>query len=154
MSGRKPRLLIIGSQGFLGGYAVEEAKCVFDVIECGRNFTGDHGAQMDITEEQSVKAGFERAAPEFVLLLSAISDIDRCQEFPDAAKAVNWRGAEHVAEACARRNARLLFASSAAVFDGKRHGYIEEDPVNPVSVYGETKAMAEKSVLAIVPASI
>ena len=154
MSGRKPRLLIIGSQGFLGGYAVEEAKCVFDVIECGRNFTGDHGAQMDITEERSVKIGFERAAPEFVLLLSAISDIDRCQEFPDAAKAVNWRGAEHVAEACARRNARLLFASSAAVFDGKRHGYIEEDPVNPLNVYGETKVMAEKSVLALVPASI
>lgn len=154
MSGRKPRLLIIGSQGFLGGYAVEEAKCIFEVIECGRNFIGDSGVRIDITDEHSVNAGFERAAPEFVLLLSAISDIDRCQEFPDEAKAVNWRGAEHVAEACARSNARLLFASSAAVFDGERHGYSEEDPVNPLNVYGETKAMAEESVLALVRAAI
>src|SRR5215475_14002627 len=108
MSERKPRLLIIGSQGFLGGYAVEATKSTFEVIECGRNLRGDSGIPMDITDKHSVKAGFERAAPEFVLLLSAISDIDRCQRFPDEAKAVNWRGAEHVAEACARRNARLL----------------------------------------------
>jgi len=154
MSGRKPRLLIIGSQGFLGGYAVEEAKCIFEVIECSRNLSGDSGVRMDITDERSVNAGFERAAPELVLLLSAISDIDRCQQFPDQAKAVNWQGAEQVAEACARSNARLLFASSAAVFDGKKHGYSEEDPVNPLNVYGETKAMAEKSVLALVRAAI
>lgn len=154
MSEPKPRLLIIGSQGFLGGYAVEEAKCIFEVLECGRNFTGDSGVRIDITDEHSVKAGFERAAPEFVLLLSAVSDIDRCQEFPDQARAVNWRGAEHVAEACARSNARLLFASSAAVFDGERHGYSEEDPVNPLNVYGETKAMAETSVLALVRTAI
>jgi dTDP-4-dehydrorhamnose reductase len=154
MSERKPRLLIIGSQGFLGGYAVEAAKSTFEVIECARNLLGDSGIPIDITDKHSVKAGFERAAPEFVLLLSAISDIDRCQQYPDEAKAVNWRGAEHVAEACARGNARLLLASSAAVFDGKRHGYSEEDPVNPLNVYGETKAMAEKSVLALVQAAI
>lgn len=147
-------MLIIGSQGFLGGYAVEAARPSFEVVECGRNAARDGGIPIDIRDQNSVKAGFERAAPQFVLLLSAISDIDRCQQFPDEAKAVNWRGAEHVAEACARSHARLLFASSGAVFDGRRHGYSEEDPVNPLSVYGETKAMAEKSVLELVQAPL
>ena len=32
------------------------------------------------------------------------------------------------------------------VFDGGRHGYTEEDPPSPVSVYGETKARAESIV--------
>jgi len=88
------------------------------------------------------------------MLFSAISDIDRCQQFPDEAEAVNLRGPQNVADACAASNARLLFTSTGAVFDGEKHGYSEEDPVSPVSIYGETKVEAEKAVLALGPSAI
>ncbi len=54
--------------------------------------------------------------------------------------AVNARGAENVANACARTNARLLYTSTAAVFDGRKQGYREDDEMCPISVYGKTKA--------------
>ena len=154
MSPEKPRLLVIGSRGFLGSYAAQAATPEFEVAEGNRTSTGQPGVIIDVRDEESVRAAFRAARPDLVLLLSAISDIDRCEQFPEEAKAINLRGAEHVANECARSNARLLFTSTGAVFDGQKHGYTEQDPVSPVSVYGETKAMAEESVLALGSSSI
>ena len=41
----------------------------------------------------------------------------------------------------------FLFLSSDQVFDGAKGWYVETDPVNPLNVYGETKAEAERIVL-------
>ena len=149
MPSGKPRLLVIGSRGFLGSYAAIAAKSDFEVAEAGRSSNGGPGLAIDIRDQSSVQAGFREARPDYVMLFSAISDIDRCQQFPDDAEATNLRGPQNVAEACAASSTRLLFTSTGAVFDGKKHGYSEEDPVSPVSVYGETKAAAEQAVLAL-----
>jgi dTDP-4-dehydrorhamnose reductase len=155
MPQEKTRLLVIGARGFLGNIAALSAVPEFEVIEGNRVTTGRPGeVEIDVTKESAVKAAFETAQPDAVLLLSAISDIDRCEQFPEDAKAVNFRGAEHVANACARSKAQLLFVSTAAVFDGRKYGYTEETPVSPISVYGETKAMAETSVMGLVPSAI
>ena len=50
--------------------------------------------------------------------------------------------------------ARLLFTSTAAVFDGSSHGYCEEDEVAPLSVYGKTKAWAENAVMTLTPSAV
>jgi dTDP-4-dehydrorhamnose reductase len=150
MSKAGPRLLVIGSRGFLGAIAAQNADPEYEVIGAGRSAgSQSNEVQIDIRDQSSVKAVFQTVQPDAVLLLSAISDIDRCEQFPDEARSVNLHGAEHVVNACARRNTRLLFTSSGAVFDGRKHGYTEEWPVNPVSLYGHTKAEAEKLVLAL-----
>lgn len=109
---------------------------------------------IDVADAASVHAAFASAKPGFVMLFAAIADIDRCQRSPEDAYAVNLRGAQHVAEACAASGAGLLFVSTGAVFDGCKHGYSEHDPMNPVSVYGRTKARAEESVRNLVSSAI
>jgi dTDP-4-dehydrorhamnose reductase len=42
----------------------------------------------------------------------------------------------------------LVLFSTDLVFDGRKGGYLETDPPNPLSVYAETKARAEQLVLA------
>jgi len=147
-------LLVIGSRGFLGSHAAQAARPAFDVFEAARSADGIKKLAIDIQDQASVKAAFEAAKPDFVLHFAAISDIDRCEKFPEQAKAINLHGTEHVVEACAQANTRLLFTSTGAVFDGQKHGYSEEDPVRPVSIYGQTKAAAEKAVLALGPRSV
>jgi dTDP-4-dehydrorhamnose reductase len=148
-------MLIIGALGFIGAYAARVAAATCEVFrgDCLPP-EGPGDVAIDITNEESVRAVFERVAPDTVLLFAAISDIDRCQANPELANAINVRGAEHVACACARSNARLLYTSSAAVFDGTRHGYREDDQPTPVSVYGETKARAESIIAAAAPSAI
>jgi dTDP-4-dehydrorhamnose reductase len=136
-------------------YAVQAAADTLEVIRGDRRGTGQPGSvQVDIADASSVGRAFRQAQPDFVLLLAAMSDIDRCEVLPEEAFATNARGAENVANACARANARLLFTSSAAVFDGSKHGYREEDAIGPLSVYGKTKAWAEKAVMALTPSAL
>lgn len=150
-----PRLLIIGAQGFIGAHLARVAANRFEV------FSGDLLApasdrelRMDITDPASVRRAFEVVRPALVALAAAVSDIDLCELEKERAAAVNVTGTEHVVGECARIGARLLFTSSAAVFDGTRHGYTEEDPPTPVSFYGQTKARAEAAITATLPEAV
>lgn len=153
----KQRILVVGARGFLGMHALHAATATdaFEVIRGDRSSTGQTGSvEVDIADASSVDRAFRQVRPDFVLLLAAISDIDRCENLPEQAFAINARGAETVANACARTNTRLLFTSSAAVFDGSKHGYSEEDAISPLSVYGKTKAWAEDAVKTLTPSAI
>src|SRR5258706_10202386 len=112
----KPRLLVIGAGGFLGAYAVRSSADRFEVIRGDRSSSDQLGTvRVDIGDSSSVERAFRQVQPDYVLLLAAMSDIDRCEATPELAFATNACGAEHVANACARANARLLFTSTAAV---------------------------------------
>jgi dTDP-4-dehydrorhamnose reductase len=153
----RKRLLIIGARGFLGTFAVQEAlSCgLYEVIRGDRTKTGaPDSEEVDITNAASVNRVFENRRPDLVLLLAAMSDIDQCEASPEQAIAANTRGAEHVANACARSAARLLFTSTAAVFDGSKRGYCEEDAATPLSVYGKTKLQAENSIKDLLPSAV
>jgi dTDP-4-dehydrorhamnose reductase len=151
----RQRILVIGAKGFLGTYAAQAAGDTFDVIRADRNGTGQPGSiELDIADTCTIERAFRLIEPDCVLLLAAMSDIDRCERMPEQAFAVNARGAENIANACARTKARLLFTSTAAVFDGRKRGYCEEDATAPLSVYGKTKAWAESAVKALIPSAV
>ncbi|HWT67249.1 MAG TPA: NAD(P)-dependent oxidoreductase [Terracidiphilus sp.] len=153
----RPKLLVIGAGGFIGAHVRKAVAAggTFDVTYAGRLALPESGIhEINIASAASVDQVFRHVRPQAVLLLAAISDIDKCEAAPEMAFAVNATGAENVANACARAGARLLFTSTAAVFDGSRHGYREEDPIAPLSVYGKSKAQAEQAVSALTPSAI
>lgn len=143
-----PRLLILGASGFVGSRWARAAARHFEVFQAARHVPGDASQWLavDITDPASVNAAFETVRPQQVTLLAAISDIDRCQREPALAERINVDGARNVAEACARFEARLLYTSTDAVFDGTRGLYREDDPPSPPNFYGETKARAERII--------
>ena len=147
----RPRALIIGAGGFLGTYLARAADAKFDVFRGVHSRTDDGEMHIDVSDAGSARLVFEATRPDIVVLLAAISDIDHCERQPDRAFAINVEGAEIIANLCAQAKTRLLFTSTAAVFDGLKHGYSEEDAPSPVNVYGRTKAQAEAAVQRLVP---
>ncbi len=131
-----PRLWVIGASGFVGQHLVAAAAGAFTVLT----------ARIELTDATAFDRAFATLRPDCVVLLAAMSDIDRCEREPALAWSINVVGAQRVAEACARLNTRLVFVSTGAVFDGTRHGYRESDPPTPIGHYGRTKAEAEKWV--------
>ena len=154
-NGNLPRLLIIGARGFLGSFIASRGSVRYQIVRADRSHVSDEtDVVVDVTDAASVWRAVDAVRPDAVVLLAAISDIDRCQREPETAVSVNLHGAQHVADACVRAGARLLFTSTGAVFDGRKKGYSEEDAVSPLSIYGETKARAEAIVQALMPSAV
>ena len=65
----------------------------------------------------------------------------------DLAFATNRDGPAALADACAEIGAPLIHYSTDYVFDGTKTGaYVEGDPVNPLSVYGASKAEGDVAI--------
>jgi dTDP-4-dehydrorhamnose reductase len=60
----------------------------------------------------------------------------------------NTKGPQQLAEACKENGIQFMTFSSDLVFDGSKDTvYVESDEVNPLNVYGKSKAAAETAVL-------
>lgn len=74
------------------------------------------------------------------------------RQHDDDARQINVDGAANVAAAAADIDARLIHISSDLVFRGGRGRALnEQDPVDPITDYGQTKADAEAAVIAEKP---
>ena len=137
-----PRVWITGAGGLLGNYLLQTAP----QFAPDWAVTGLHRAALDLTDYASLRAKFQADQPDAVIHCAAIAHPPACQRDPGHAHLVNVEVTRHLTELAADRP--LFFFSSDLVFDGHRGNYLESDAPNPVSVYAETKVVAEQIVLA------
>jgi dTDP-4-dehydrorhamnose reductase len=136
------KLLIIGCNGMLGNDMVAEARKAGHVVFCI-----DH-PEIDITIPDSVKSHAETLRPEAIVNCAAYTAVDQCETNRETAFAVNGAGAGNIARAASGIGAKLVHISTDYVFDGKAiKPYVEDDPTNPASVYGQSKLEGEKLVM-------
>jgi dTDP-4-dehydrorhamnose reductase len=107
-------------------------------------------ADVDLTEPAALVRAVEKAGEiDLVLNAAAYTAVDKAESEPDLAFAVNARGPEALAKACAARDVPLIHISTDMVFDGEKAGaYVETDATNPLHVYGASKLAGEQAVLA------
>lgn len=130
--------LILGAKGMVGSYFDFGLKT--DIEE------------LDITDSEKVLAFTSRVKPRIIVHLAAETDVDRCEKEPDHAYRVNSMGTYNVALASRKIGAKLVYVSTAGVFDGnKKEPYNEEDQPNPQNVYGRSKFLGEVIVKDLVP---
>jgi dTDP-4-dehydrorhamnose reductase len=132
---------ITGAGGLIGSYLVRSAPRyapVATVVALTRE-------RLDLTDASAVRAMFRRQEPQFVIHCAALSRSPECQADPALAHKLNVEVTALLAELAA--NIPLFFLSSDLVFDGRAGNYDETAPVNPLSVYAETKVAAEQVIL-------
>jgi dTDP-4-dehydrorhamnose reductase len=138
------KVLILGASGLLGQALMREWS--------GDEVVGLGSRDADIRDSGNVLRTVEGVSPEWIILSAAYTNVDGCEGNRELAFAVNREGAVNVAQAAKRSHAKLLFLSSDYVFDGnKASPYETDDPRNPQSVYGRTKAEAEARLLELLP---
>lgn len=101
----------------------------------------------DITDLESVRRAIGRSRPDVVIHTAAFTAVDDCERQPELAFAVNGSGTRNMAVACRQDSVAMLYISTDYVFDGtKASPYVEEDPPNPINVYGRSKFEGELQV--------
>lgn len=101
--------------------------------------------QFDLLDFEAVKRAFQEQQPQLIIHCAALSRTALCQSNPELARRNNVEVTALLAELAA--DIPFIFFSTDLVFDGQKGNYGESDPVNPLSVYAETKVEAEKIVL-------
>jgi len=132
---------ITGANGLIGNYLVQTAPR-FAPRWRVRALTRD---QLDLLDANAVRREFQKDKPQLVIHCAAVSTVAAVQSNPDLARRVNVDATAHLAGLAA--DVQFVFFSTDLVFDGRKGDYTETDTVNPLHLYGETKAAAEQIVL-------
>ena len=102
---------------------------------------------IDLARVEEVKRIVVAARPYIVVNAAAFTAVDDAESAREMAFAVNRDGPAAIADACRQIGAAFIHLSTDYVFDGTKNGaYREEDPINPLSVYGASKAAGETAI--------
>jgi dTDP-4-dehydrorhamnose reductase len=135
---------LIGSQGMLGSELARALE------RRGLPWVGSD-REVDILQPTALDAFLEkqREPAAWIVNCAAYTAVDKAEDDAEACRRLNIDGPANIAAAAKRINARLLHFSTDYVFNGKGSvPYKEEDPTDPVGVYGLTKRDGEAAVLA------
>ena len=106
----------------------------------------------DLNNGASIDSAIREAKPDLVVNAAAYTAVDRAEDEPTVAHAINALGAEAVAAAAEAMGAPVIQFSTDYVFDGsKSTPYLETDATRPLGVYGATKLEGERRVAAANP---
>jgi dTDP-4-dehydrorhamnose reductase len=136
------RVLVTGARGQVGVELTRELASRCELVTCDRE-------ALDLADPDSVKSQVRAVQPQVVVNCAAYTAVDRAETDRDAAHAVNASGPGVLADEARRVGALLVHFSTDYVFDGtKPSAYVEDDPANPLSVYGASKLEGERAIAA------
>lgn len=134
------RVLITGAQGQVGRALMAAFAGSTELIGCDRR-------TLDLSNPDAIRSRIRETAPDLIINAGAYTAVDKAESESDVAMAINGRAPGVLAEESRRRGALLIHYSTDYVFDGSKNGpWIEDDPTNPLSVYGATKLAGEAAI--------
>ncbi len=144
-----PPLLIIGRNGTLGQAFLRICdQRSIKAIALSRQ-------EIDISNPESIRSAIDGFKPWAIVNASGYVRVDDAELNCDECFAVNATGPGHLAGICREKGIRFLSFSSDLVFDGNKNApYHETDEVNPLNIYGISKANGEKLIQGADPSSL
>src|SRR5438270_3464594 len=135
------RILITGADGQVGWELRRSLQSLGEVIACSRT-------QLDLASADTIRTVVRETSPNIIVNAAAYTAVDRAESEPGLAMAINGTAPGILAEEAKRLGAVLVHYSTDYVFDGtSRAPYREQDLVNPLNVYGRTKAAGEQAII-------
>ena len=136
------RILLLGRDGQVGWELQRSLAPLGSVIALGR-------AEADLSQLVQLGRIVRREAPDLIVNAAAYTAVDKAESEPELTMTVNGHAVGVLAEEAKKLGALLVHYSTDYVFDGsKQDPYVEDDPPNPLSVYGRTKLEGERAIQA------
>ncbi len=106
----------------------------------------------DLTDTAAIVALVEKIKPDLIVNPAAYTAVDKAETETEIAYAINAIAPKVLAAQANLLHIPIIHYSTDYIFDGTKDGvYVEDDPVNPQSIYGKTKWQGEKNVRAMCP---
>jgi dTDP-4-dehydrorhamnose reductase len=144
------RLLVTGTNGQVARALVDRAGLFpeITVLAVGR-------PQLDLESIVTILPALSEARPDLIVNAAAYTAVDKAEEEPQRAFAINRDGAAAVSAAASTLDVPLIHLSTDYVFSGsKATAYVEGDETGPLGVYGKSKLAGELAVRSANPSAL
>jgi dTDP-4-dehydrorhamnose reductase len=136
----KPRILLTGKNGQVGAELAMVLPGLGEVIAPDRE-------ELDLSRPDEIRRTIREIRPSLIVNAAAYTAVDQAEKEEALAQAINADAPALMAQEASKIGAGLVHYSTDYVFDGSKHSpYEENDPPNPVSVYGRTKLAGEQAI--------
>ena len=143
------RLVLLGRNGQVGWELQRSLATLGEVIALDRNSVLPEGGSGDLADLDGLRAAVRGLRPDVIVNAAAFTAVDRAESEPELAHAINAEAPGVLAEIAQATGAWLVHYSTDYVFDGSGSApWSEDDPPEPLSVYGATKLEGERRVTA------
>jgi len=137
------KVLLTGREGQLGTALQASLPEGISLIATGRS-------ELNLADAAACRQAVLEHRPDWVLNAGAYTAVDRAESEADLALAINAGAPQAFAEALAETGGRLLQVSTDFVFNGAQGSpYRPDQALDPLGVYGATKAAGETAALAL-----
>jgi len=135
---KSAKIMVLGAGGQLGKTFVDKLQ------KLEYNFIAPQESESDITQQQKIASLINEEQPDTIINCAAYNAVDVAEKNSKLAYLVNSEAIGNLAAVCFEKNIKLVHYSSDYIFDGTKDGfYSEEDPPNPLNVYGKSKLEGE-----------
>lgn len=133
-----PNILVTGSNGQLGSEFKELSS------NYQYNFFFTNKEQLNIASKNAIEDFINKNQIDTIINCAAYTAVDKAQNDKENADLINHKAVAYLAELAKVKNISLIHISTDYVFNGKNFKpYIENDCVEPHSVYGKSKLDGE-----------
>lgn len=134
------KILLFGANGQVGQALMKRLSSQAVLIPCDRSV-------VDLNDLDSLEKLITKVSPEYIINAAAYTAVDRAETDASNVFRIN-KDAPHIMGKMAEKlKAWLIHYSTDYVFDGeKNEPYLESDSVNPLNVYGQSKAEGEQAI--------
>jgi dTDP-4-dehydrorhamnose reductase len=139
-------ILITGGKGQLGSALATLLERKGEIFEA---LCGD---ELDVTNPVAVRGVLESLRPSFVINCAAYNEVDKAEEEPHRAIAVNALGVRNLALVCGEMGVPLMHISTDYVFAGDSPvPYTIAHQPCPLGTYGRSKLLGEQLLTTLCP---
>lgn len=137
-------VLITGGSGLLGKYLLASVPKKYKVYPTYHRHPIPDGYYMDLGSIDSMVQMFQKVRPDVVIHLAGQNSVDACENDFTSCCQINLLGTHLIIMLTNLYGARLVLASSNAVYHGDSPPYKEDALLSPVNTYGWCKVMMER----------
>lgn len=135
------KVLVTGFGGQLGFDVMRE------LTNRGIDATGTTRQDFPLTDMEAMRKRILDYMPDVVVHCAAYTAVDKAEDEPEVAMAVNGEATRCIAELCREIDAKLIYISTDYVFPGTGEAFYEPDePKAPQNAYGKSKLAGEEYV--------
>ncbi len=135
------KILLLGKNGQVGWELARALLPLGEVIALDRQ-------QVDFTQVAVLRQRIQTHQPDVIVNAVAYTAVDKAEGERESAFLCNAIAVDAIAQEAKKIGALLIHYSTDYIFDGtKKTPYLEDDAVNPLNVYGESKLAGEKAIM-------